>query len=253
MSLARMAEMMSTPEGAKRLPKYIRLSHVLLDGIGSGYWKPGQRLPSESELADSLPASLGTVQKALGVLAERGVVVRKHGKGTFVVDQRVDTVFLWQYRFLDDDGELLPVYFKTHSIDRVTGEAPWESFLGPDEFYVRIARTIDVNHEFTVANIFVLPGKRFASLLGRKPSALDGTSLRIILSEEFNVPTLRISEQILCHALPDEVCTTLDLPAGTVGLTRHVFGYGYWDAPVSYQCICTPPNSRLLEIKEKKP
>lgn len=50
------------------------------------HYKPGSRLASESELARQLRVSRVTLREALRVLEEDGVVVRRHGIGTFVKD-----------------------------------------------------------------------------------------------------------------------------------------------------------------------
>ena len=52
--------------------------------FASGDWTPGMRLPTEAELAKSLPYSLGTVQKAYSELVKNGLVERARGRGSFV-------------------------------------------------------------------------------------------------------------------------------------------------------------------------
>lgn len=47
---------------------------------------PGQRLPSENDLAETFGVSRITVRQALASLAEDGYVHRRHGAGTFVSD-----------------------------------------------------------------------------------------------------------------------------------------------------------------------
>ena len=56
----------------------------LNDGIASGIWKPGDKLPSESELSAQLSASRISVRSAIGRLSGLGLVSSHQGKGTFV-------------------------------------------------------------------------------------------------------------------------------------------------------------------------
>ena len=67
-------------------PLYQKIYRDLHDGIVSGKYRVGERLPSEKELADSYDVSRITSKKALETLADRGYVMRKPGKGTFVIE-----------------------------------------------------------------------------------------------------------------------------------------------------------------------
>ncbi|MBQ7624234.1 MAG: GntR family transcriptional regulator [Clostridia bacterium] len=68
------------------VPFYSQLNGIIKHGITSGLLKPGQLLPSESELCGHFGVSRNTVRQAIGALEEDGFVVRKRGKGTFVTD-----------------------------------------------------------------------------------------------------------------------------------------------------------------------
>lgn len=69
-------------------PLYKMVQHHVLGRINTGGWKPGERVPSESELVDELGVSRMTVNRALRELAEGGFVVRIAGVGTFVAEKR---------------------------------------------------------------------------------------------------------------------------------------------------------------------
>lgn len=66
-------------------PMYKKIYEDLLNGIKEGTYPPGGRLPSEKELIDIYQVSRITVKKALEILAYRGCILRKPGKGSFVV------------------------------------------------------------------------------------------------------------------------------------------------------------------------
>lgn len=69
-------------------PLYIQLMETIEQQILSGERNPGERLPSESELAKLYGVSIITVRNAIGGLCEQGMVERKQGKGTFVKKQK---------------------------------------------------------------------------------------------------------------------------------------------------------------------
>ena len=65
-------------------PLYVQLMEELETSIRNGVYKPGDKIMTEAEMAKEYGASLITVRKAVGSLMEKGLVVRKQGKGTFV-------------------------------------------------------------------------------------------------------------------------------------------------------------------------
>jgi GntR family transcriptional regulator len=66
----------------------ISLRHSLADELRTrilaGEWRPGERLPSEPELARRRFVSRSSMRAAITVLEEDGFVSRKHGSGTYV-------------------------------------------------------------------------------------------------------------------------------------------------------------------------
>lgn len=68
-------------------------AHVL-EKIDSGEWREGDRIPSESQLAEQFDASRMTIHIALRDLAVEGVLVRRQGAGTFVAARRRQSTFL---------------------------------------------------------------------------------------------------------------------------------------------------------------
>ncbi|MEU6603946.1 GntR family transcriptional regulator [Streptomyces shenzhenensis] len=67
------------------MPKaYEVIADDIRRSIRDGGRKPGERLPSETDLARHYRRSVPTVQNALRVLNEEGLIDKRHGSGTFV-------------------------------------------------------------------------------------------------------------------------------------------------------------------------
>ncbi len=60
------------------------IAEELRTRILAGEWRPGERLPSEPELARRRFVSRSSMRAAITVLEEDGFVNRKHGSGTYV-------------------------------------------------------------------------------------------------------------------------------------------------------------------------
>ena len=82
--------------GATGAPLYRDVKRSLLQAIETGRCQPGQTLPSETALAGALGVSIGTLRKAVDELVAEHLLVRRHGRGTFVATHGADR-FLFQF------------------------------------------------------------------------------------------------------------------------------------------------------------
>lgn len=81
---------------AYNAPLYAQIEHILFDKIQTQEYLPGQKIPSERELANHYKISRTTTKHAINSLVNKGLLTRKLGKGTFVVsgiDQRFNITF----------------------------------------------------------------------------------------------------------------------------------------------------------------
>jgi len=74
------------PESA--VPLYEQAADYVAAQIAAGQLAPGQKLPAERDLADQWGIGYQTVRRAMRELRERGLVVSRVGKGTFIAGQR---------------------------------------------------------------------------------------------------------------------------------------------------------------------
>src|SRR5918997_4678363 len=72
------------------VPLYYQLQELLKEQIESGAWKPGERMPSEPELARRFGISRVVVRQALAILEDDRQIVRIKGRGTFVAPPKLD-------------------------------------------------------------------------------------------------------------------------------------------------------------------
>ncbi len=72
------------------VPLYYQLQEVLKERIESGFWRPGDALPSEPELARAYGVSRVVVRQALAILEDDHQILRVRGRGTFVAQPKLD-------------------------------------------------------------------------------------------------------------------------------------------------------------------
>lgn len=77
---------MSSLKPVSRVTLGEQVASQLADQIAEGRWRPGDKLPSESELCATLRIGRSTLREALKSLAFVGMVQMRPGEGTYVVE-----------------------------------------------------------------------------------------------------------------------------------------------------------------------
>lgn len=72
----------TNPYGA--LPKYVQIAESLIRDVAAGRLPDGARLPPEREMAEQQGTAVGTLRKALDVLAGKGLLERVQGSGNYI-------------------------------------------------------------------------------------------------------------------------------------------------------------------------
>jgi GntR family transcriptional regulator len=79
-----------TIDPESHIPYYIQLIDVLKAKISRDEWKPGEKIPSETELCASYRVSRTVVRQALREIELEGLILRRKGKGTFVAEPKIN-------------------------------------------------------------------------------------------------------------------------------------------------------------------
>jgi GntR family transcriptional regulator len=193
---------------------YMRLRQSIQQAIETGTMESGHALPSERELANALSLSRVTVRKAIAGLVDDGLLVQRHGAGTYVAERIVKS-FSKLTGFTDDlraRGLKPRVEFLERSIGTVTPEEALALGLSPGARVVRLRRL------------------RFA---GDKPLALENTvvphailkdpqSVKLSLYEvldQLGCRPTRALQRLRAVALDAAQARLLALPAGSPALS----------------------------------
>lgn len=72
----------------KRIPKYVHIYNWLIGKVEQGNIKVGDKIPTEAELARLFSVNRMTVRQALDELVKDEMIIRKRGKGTFLVSDK---------------------------------------------------------------------------------------------------------------------------------------------------------------------
>jgi GntR family transcriptional regulator len=126
-------------------PLYLRLKRSIEDAVKSGVIAPGDALPSERDIAARADVSRVTVRKAVGDLVQAGLLVQRHGSGTFVAPrvERVEQSLSRLTSFTEDmarRGMSLQSRWLDHGIHPPSPEEMMVLGLSAREMVARVAR-----------------------------------------------------------------------------------------------------------------
>lgn len=126
------------------LSRYAALAAALRTRIVSGEWPPGSALPAEDRLAAEHGVALGTLRRALELLADEGLIDRRHGRGTFVRAGLSGSTLLRFFRF-GDDGRVPASRIVSRQVAPLAADAAASLGLARGEPALRLqrVRTLD--------------------------------------------------------------------------------------------------------------
>jgi GntR family transcriptional regulator len=169
-------------------PLYHQLRQIVRSEIERGGYQPGYRLPTESELIRRYGVSRITVRQALDELEAEGLIVRRHGKGTYVAEKRVEQDLVRLTDFVEDMemAGLAPssrvLAFTREPASRVVAAA---LALSPAEEVVRVDRLRLANGRPIACDTTRLP-LRFGMLISE--DMLANETIYHILETRYAIP-----------------------------------------------------------------
>src|SRR5262245_6219239 len=194
---------MSTTDNGDGRPLYAQVRERLIERIRSGHWKPGQLIPNEFEIADQFGVSQGTARKAIGALAAEGLVLRRQGRGTFVVEHTPAHVLFRFFNLFDDAGVALIPDSRDATACLVEPDAEERRGLGLDAVtrVVRIVRTRTRDGVPFIRETIALPEPLFAGFVGRSEIA---NTLYDLFQKEYGVMVMRTDDHLSAVAADAE-------------------------------------------------
>jgi len=232
-------------------PLYRQIKTLIVQGLESGEWRPGEAIPSESDLAVRFNVSQGTVRKAIDEMAAENLVVRRQGKGTYVATHDDPRAF---FRFL----RLVPLNGEVEPSTSVPLEC-WRAKAGPEaaralqinigEPIIIVRRTLQFSGKPVVVDEIYLPGDVFTGLNLDVLKDYQG-SLYSLFEGRFGVRMIHAEERIRAVAADRVSADLLGVAEGAPLLSVERISYTYGDKPVEWRrgLYCTADHCYLNEL-----
>jgi GntR family transcriptional regulator len=218
-----------------REPLYLQVCDLLTRQIATGIWQPNATLPNELELARELGVSAGTVRKALEKLEADRLVVRRQGRGTFVVDQTAPEAASRFDRLRQADGD--PIVWRAKVVEQSSGEStPHEQKvlqIAPGVPVARKRRLLS-----TASRAFAVEDTCLA--LSRLPGlqADDAGDWSVItLARRHGVHAARACEELRATAASLETAALLSVKPGTILLRLDRVISSIEQAPIEWRSL----------------
>ena len=227
-------------------PAYAQVVRILSQEIAQGLYRPGDQLPSESQLCARFGVSGMTIRRAINILVDRGTVSASQGKGTFVrgLDVR-EAAFRLRERHADAVlGPGAEVRLLQASILAADGRIARKLGVRPGTRVIYLRRTVFQSDEP------VMYHREYMVYNPRRPTVeaeLQITSLEGLFRGQSGQGLRRGDLSLEAAALNEEEAGALQMPVGSPALfLEHIF-YDFENRPVAWGWfICRADRFRLV-------
>lgn len=197
------------------LPLYHQLAEILTQGIRTGLYPPGSKIPPETGLARTYGIGRPTARQAIEVLVRKGMVERRRGSGTYVKEPG-EEIDLFSLAGTSSAFQRQGVPMRTRILEAIQlkeilndGDNP---FGGSQAFfYSRL--TLAKSEPVLIEDIYLHP-ELFA---GIESMDLSGKSLSQLISETFYMKPVNGRQNFSIATLSGIRARTLG-----IGRERHV-------------------------------
>lgn len=233
-------------------PAHISIRDDLRARIDAGEWGPGERLPSETELAARYGVARMTIRQAVGALATEGNVVRRQGLGTFAADRptRSAELLLSFTEEMRGQGREVQTRLINAAVEQPPAAARTALLLGQSAAAVTVRRVRLVDGCPVVVQNSWLPCSRFAGLDG--DPLLDG-SLYAMLETRYGVRIVRAKQAVTAATAGEADASALDLKPDEPVLRIARTTYDSSNLVVEYAMSAMRPGYPIETIMQRRP
>ncbi len=223
-----------------------------MNRIEKGEYAPGDKIPTERELARIYGVSVGTVKTALLQLVHQGLLHRIQGKGSFVTGSLIGREQLRLYHFVQGfDDEDAPLQVKFLSLQREEGhpEASRCLRLKAGQPMFRIDRLFSMGATPVVLTSSFLPQRLFAGFEQLPREVFETQPLYRLVEERYRLPTMRYREMFSAVLADGESALRLAVPPGFPLLQIEMLALSFRERPIEYRLsLCRTDRARLFRL-----
>jgi len=219
-------------------PLYKQVEQRLLKCLANGEWKPGDQLPTESQLAEQFGVAVFTLRAGISELVATNILVRKQGKGTFVArHNRQRQRYQFSHVFRHDGTQLFPDRALL-SLTKASVIAEAAEHLGLSKAernaVLQLSCLLTQSAEPVGTMEIYLPVAKFRSLTARAIEAAQ-ENLYAVYQDVCNINVISIEEKVLASLARSPIARALKIAVGAPVLRVERIAYTYNSVPVEYR------------------
>lgn len=208
-----MQKIISIDEREPGQSRYGALAAALRARVVSGEWTPGTALPAEQTLASEHGVALGTMRRALDLLAQQGLLDRVHGRGTFVRTGLQGAPMARFFRFGERTGDVPASRILSCQAVVASGEVAQALGIAKGERVLRLKRVRSFDGQPCLLEDICLPLPAFDALADSDPTQW-GDLLYPVYAERCGVHVHRAVDDIRFATLAAAEARSLGLASG---------------------------------------
>lgn len=214
-------------------PLFIQIEKLIEARILNSEWKPGEALPSEFAFADYYDVSQGTARKAINLLAERNLLERRQGKGTFVKSLTIEREHSHFFHIINRSGEKIVPTTTQLSVKTQLSDIETEKYLKlqPTTEITVIERLRLTGNKPQLLELIKIESSRFPGL-NRFLSEYTENELYPVYEQLHGVRILRAEEEIKAVAATKRQAKLLEVNPDTPLLEITRVARAFDDEPV---------------------
>ena len=237
---------MSISDNNDPRPLYAQVRDQLIERIRSGVWKPGQLIPNEFEIASEFGVSQGTARKAIEGLAAERLVLRRQGRGTFVVEHTSAHVLFRFFNIADEAGApVTPDSTQIHAeVVPATGEERKRLDLEVGGDVIRITRVRTRDAKPFIAETIALPAKLFPGLVDLP---VIPNTLYDLFQKSYGILMMRTDDRLTAIVADAEAAAKLAVAPGMPLLRIDRIAYALDERPIEWRVsLCHLENAHYI-------
>jgi GntR family transcriptional regulator len=223
----------------QKTPLYHQIVQNITELFESGHLSSGEMLPPEWDLTKIYGVSRLTVRQAFDKLEREGIIVRRHGIGTFIANPPTTHLvpsrmgFSQKMRLIGKEPTSKTVGF---SIIPAPAEVARNLFLEPETDVIEISRIRYADGEPIMYETAYLPAEKFPDLT---QDLLGDQSLYDLLNIHYHTKIENVEQSLQPIIITQHQASLLEGEQGAPAILSRVTAFVHNNTPIEYSVAIT--------------